>query len=251
MQATIISYLPGMFGEFFASCLEKTSSVFYRTTVTKDENNRYFYPNYLDVISFEFKNYPSSKQWNITSENLKLLHEIYKEKNICLPTHWYNELPMTKLPCQGIRICAETEKILKLSYAMWWLKSHLFSNKLWHQRRLEIDEMISKNTKHTNNLLKLRENYQNWKFLSYKFNTLTNNEPNLTKYFYVSYIQYKKENLKILKNYQLMKAESILVENPDYFQQNLNLLKDKLGIDYEDNLIIKRLFEYVKEYLKE
>lgn len=238
MQVIIVSYLPGMFGEFFANAICPNN------TVKIDSNNRFWYPNYLEVIGFECKNYPKDRAWPIGNRELAMLNNYYKDKTICLPTHWYNELSMTNLPCRAYRLYASDEKTLRLSYTLWWLKSHLYNVDPWPARWQELDDMIANNHPYKNDLIELKHNYHNWKFLSYKNNILVDNKPNLKNYIKKYYEFHQQGNARLVDGYNRYSAEQILTDYPDYSLENWSLIKNKLNVNSLEDNFLEILYEY-------
>lgn len=248
MKFVIVSYLPGMFGEFFSFQMVKESSNFVSANPIVDENNRFWYPNFLSTINLDCKNFSSDKKWPIDRLKLDMLETKFKDKLVCLPTHWYNDLHMTNLPCNGIRIYAQTIEVIKVSYVMWWLKSHIFANKLWPEREIELNSLIDTNVGSRDGLLELKLNFQNWKFLSYRNNYLVDNKPNLKFYLTRTYYRYIKNNFQFKSEYELYTAEKILMNNEEYASKNNALIKDKLGIYKLGDNFLNILYDYVKNF---
>jgi len=261
MKFIIISYIPGMFGEFFSSLLQSSDRRFFSDQDIKiNENNRYRYPNYLAPIKLDIKNHEESfNNWPITEDDVKTLETVYGDKWICLPTHWVHYHPnQSMLPAIGIRLYCGNIIDNNLSYCMWWLKSHIYSNTLWPSRRKIIENMIINNHMYKDQLIELliSDKFHNWKFLSYKRNILNNQKLDLNYYVKSTYRQ-----LLISKMYRppfenwLSVDIGKLVSNGDtgnietelalqnslnkeeieiYREKNLVLLKEKLNLTYDD-----------------
>lgn len=274
MKFVIISYIPGMFGEFFSSLLESSDSRFFSNHDIKiNENNRYRYPNYLTPINLDIKNHEGSfNNWPITEDNIKTLETVYGDKWVCLPTHWVHHHPnKSMLPGIGIRLYCGNIIDNNLSYCMWWLKSHIYADELWPSRRTEIENMIINNHIYKNQLIELliSDKFHNWKFLSYKRNILNNQNLDLRHYVKSTYNQ-----LLISKMYSppFENWESVdigkLVNNGEtediqnklglqnslnkqkiemYKEKNLVLLKEKLNLTY-DNLTTDYWLDVLSEY---
>lgn len=251
MQATILSYLPGMFGESIAGWIQEHDDRYVEAQITvEDDVNRYWYENLLGVINFEPKNIPTNLPWPINKTDLELLESTYKEKWICLPTHWYNHLSMTSLPSKGIRVVAETDTFLNLAYALWWIKSHVRTTMPWQGRFDEIDDMIKKGHRYSKELSELKVNYHNWKFLSYKNNILLNGLPDLYHYVKEYHNKYLHRNQSpLILGYEKLSAGEYLELNENYFEKNLALLKDKTSMALNDltkESFLDNIYNYAK-----
>ena len=250
-----------MFGEFFSSLLESSDSRFFSNrSISVNDNNRYIYPNYLLPIDLDIKNHERSfDTWPITEDNLKTLETVYGDKWICLPTHWIHRHPNhTMLPGIGIRLYCGSIVDNNLSYCMWWLKSHIYANKLWPSRRKEIENMIDNDHRYKDQLKELLDsnNFHNWIFLSYKRNIL--NDQNLDLRFYIKSTYYQLLDSKMyhppFENWIPVDIGRLVntgdtgdIENKlglqhsldkqkieSYKEKNLLLLKEKLNLTYND-----------------
>jgi hypothetical protein len=276
MQSLIISYPSGMFGEFTASLIEEGSDKFISNgTVKTTTENRFLYPNYLAPINFEGKTFPKHTPWPITDTQVDHLKSIYNDKWICIPTHWYSDdIGQCKLPCQGIVMYSTTPSIIKLSYSLFWIKSHVFANSAWPNRMQELQLMIDSNHQYAKELseLQVEGNYRNWKFLAYKFNFLKNGKLDLYHYISRHYHFYKKDiftlcsaspswfkfdignaihgdrtNLSLLEDYLNISINRQRVV--EYSEKNLAVLKDKLGFSLDDlssDIWLDTLYDYCK-----
>lgn len=244
MNALIISYLPGMHGEFFAKKISN-SEFFAQGTTTEDNTNRFYYPNFLGPIGKDVKNMTIDIGWNITEKEVGVLHSYYKEKWICLPTHWYNNLSLTNLPCKGIRLYAKNIKTLQLSYIMWWFKSHMKATVIWPDKEKEINQLLKTNPE----LKNFKNNFSNWKFMCYKFNLIKDGNPDLKKYIQFQYSKQLSNNFKEIQGYTRYPAEKICEFYPDYHQKNLDLLQERLNIKELKDDFLDLLHEYLIENL--
>ena len=156
MKCVILSYLPGMFGEFTADLLQTSSEKFYlESNSTTNQLNRVLFPNYLRPIGLMVKTFARNQSWPVTTDQIGVLENIYKDKWICIPTHWYaDKITLSNLPNIGIRLYCSDEKDLNLAYSMAWIKSHMVPQKLWKERRKEIEEMIKVKPQFTEDLQK-------------------------------------------------------------------------------------------------
>jgi hypothetical protein len=255
MQALIISYLGGMFGEFTASIIEAGSDKFISNNVVEiTKENRFLYPNYLAPINVDCKTFPRYTEWPINNQQIDQLHSVYGNKWICLPTHWYsNQIQQSNLPCQGIAMFSANLSIIKLAYSLLWIKSHVSAN-----RREELQLMVDTGHKYARELseLMLEGNYQNWKFLAYKHDLLKDGKTDLRYYMDRHFNFYKKHNFLSLKstdwfrfdignaihgnrqNLPLLEEHLGIVLNrekiSEYADKNLEIIKDKLGFTLTD-----------------
>jgi hypothetical protein len=147
MKVLILSYNPGMFGEFIATKIVESNSEF---ALTKETNttleNRFLYPNYLFPIDLDCKNLPAGTKWPISENDISILNSHYNDKTVCLPTHWYSKnIEDSNLPSLGIKLYSEDITIVNLAYCMFWIKSHVFATQLISSRRQEILNLIENN----------------------------------------------------------------------------------------------------------
>lgn len=271
MKAVVVSYQGGMFGEFFTDLLQSSDPKFYSCNNNFiDNRNKYSVPNYLDPINLAIKNMPFRKEWSITENDIKILNEVYGDRWICLHTHWLNKLEKTNIPnCIGIRLYCDFIPDINLSYCMWWLKSALYANNLWSEKRKEIEEAIKfghKFKKEVEELL-IPGNFHNWKFIAYNSNVLLKNDKLDLRHF----IRYKHAMIsewpippssklsgwiplnigQLIHRYDKYDKKierELSLENPldinkinSYREKNLILLKNTLGLDYEDLFSIRWL----------
>jgi hypothetical protein len=192
----------GMFGEFTASLIDQGSTKFVSDNiVAHTKENRFLYPNYLAPINFHCKTYPRDAEWNITEQDINYLNELYQNKWICLPTHWYSkDIRKTNLPSQGIAMFSTDPVTIRLSYSLFWIKSHAHATTAWPDRMDELQSLIDNNHPHSQELIKLQEvdGYQNWKYLAYKFNILKEGKADLRHYIYQHFAAYEKHNITLL-----------------------------------------------------
>lgn len=158
-EIILISYMPGMSGDFLAYLLHKNKN-FIKVENIVDEHNRYWFPPFIEGKVLEYGE--SSKCYNETNwpHDLKSICEtMYEKQSLCVPTHWYKP---TSTFDHAIRIYTEDTVTIRKAYACWWIKSHVNSNKPWLTRYNEIFELPEDIR---NDML---NNFHNWKFLSYK-----------------------------------------------------------------------------------
>ena len=261
MKCVILSYLPGMFGEFTADLLQTSSEKFYsESNSTTNQLNRVLFPNYLRPIGLMVKTFARNQNWLITTDQIDILKNIYKDKWFCIPTHWYaDKITLSNLPNTGIRLYCSDEKDLNLAYSMSWIKSHIVPQHLWKERQIEIEEMIKVKPELADDLQTLIDapSYQNWKFLSYQLNILKDNKPNLELYIRQRYSLYKnwnirdsqstddwltvdigkliredKTNLAQLEQYLDIKIDKSKLET--YKNRNAEVLYNTLKLSYDD-----------------
>ena len=250
-----------MFGEFTASIIEKGSDKFMSSRLVETtKENRFLYPNYLSPINFDYKTFPRYTEWPINNQQVDQLHNLYGDKWICLPTHWYSkQVQQTNLPCQGILMFSSNLSIIKLAYSLFWIKSHVFANSPWLTRREELQSMIDTGHKYANELSELisEGNYQNWKFLAYRHDLLKDGKLDLHYYINQHFNFYKKHNFLSYamssdwfkfdignaihgdqQNLPLLEEHLGIVLNKEriseYADKNLEIIKDKLGFTLND-----------------
>jgi hypothetical protein len=287
MKATLLSYLPGMNGDFLAFMIHQDPK-FYTITdnlisegIKISKYNKWNFPNLLEPIGLEAKIYPNNRSWIVDNNSLKVLEKIYGDKQIILPSHWYNMISVNStnnLFGQGIRLFVKERYILKICYALWWIKSHVIANDIWPHRQEEINEMILDNHKRRDLLLEILNSYHNWKFLSIKYDLLDEGKLDLytyvRRYFYEVYVKSNQtryrlnyrlldidnlfytdtSNIKILENYFDIDIDKSLIEI--YNRNNFNIIENYLGIkinspEFEnDKIYFDSIFEYAKNIIE-
>jgi hypothetical protein len=262
MEAVVVSYTGGLFGEFLCSELSKSNIFANDRKIELTPENRYLYPNYLLPIKLDVKTWPSDKVWPITKDHLSTLNELYQNKKILIPTHWF-QLKFTNcnLPGIGLRLHCQDIKWSRLSYCLYWIKSHARANSPWELRKQEIEQLISDNHRFTKEFKELLKpgNYMNWKYISYRYDVLNNGELDLKYYINKKWKLFESTN-KTIKNfpfknrwqyfdigqaiygdqlnlYDISKIVGVELDSrslKQYAQTNLEILEDKLKITIDD-----------------
>lgn len=245
-------------------------------------HNMWRFPNLLAPIGLEAKIYPSSRNWNCDKDAISKLNEMYQGKNILLPSHWYKTIDNTTtngLFNSGIRLFASNRKTLKITYALWWLKSHVIANDIWPHRREEIEEYQGTDYPNKHLLPKVLENYHNWKYNSMRYDILKNGEfdlrfyvenyfdkiyTNSNKITYInSYKFYDVDRIFFSKDDQLRLIEEHLdvkidrTQMKEYTEKNYSLIEKSLGFSVndpkfdDDNTYFNSIVEYAKEIINE
>jgi len=266
-----------MFGEFFCSILNQNYNFygaenFKELYAFQNTNNRWSFPEYLAPISFHTKTMPYSKPWNITDQQKQQLQNLYGDKDIIIPTHWYQQdLPAINMPVNGIRLYCSNDRVLLLSYILFWIKSHLYANNPWPSRAQELQELIDDNHQYSNQFRELLKpgQYHNWKFLSYRYGTLLDGRADLEYYIEQKWKWYKKINKIFSHSWYNLDIGNILhgdQSNLDKFEKyysvhlnstairqyavdNIALIETELGITIEELYTYwqSKLLRYVKE----
>lgn len=273
-----------MFGEFFCSLLGQ-DKFFYKSLENsnieeyKNKNNRWLYPEYLSIVNFHAKTRSSEDSWHFDQNQINTLTEHYNQKNILVPTHWYQDtLENIHLPTKGIRLYCSNQNILLLSYVLFWIKSHIYANNPWPNRIKEIKELITNNHKHSKNFqeLLLDGRYHNWKFLSYKNDWLLSGKTNLSHYMMLHWIRNKNSNSKLSSHWYnldigdllygdtttLIQFEKDFSINLDrnlidvYKKENIDLVQKELEIEIQDlainwHFLLSKYSERKMNYHKE
>jgi hypothetical protein len=281
MKVLILSYNPGMFGEFIATKIVESNTKFASNKETKTTpENRFLYPNYLFPINIDCKNLPAESKWLISEKDISILNSHYSDKTICLPTHWYsNNIEQSNLPSHGIAMFSTNLSIIKLAYSLFWIKSHVFANNPWELRAKELQSMIDNNHPYAKDLRNLQTegNYRNWKFLSYKYGFLKDGQTDLYHYMCSSFTFYKRNNLQLCtasadwfrfdignaihsnqKNISLLEEHLGIALNrqqiSEYATKNLTIIKDKLGFTLDDlssDGWLDTLYDYCKSEMQD
>jgi hypothetical protein len=194
MKPIIVSYQPGMFGEFFVSLVHASGKDFYHVPdLATTESNRVLFPNYLAAIDLDVKTFPSNKEWPVTIEQVAKLESTYGDQSFCVPTHWFNNISMTNLPCKGVRLHSSDLEHIDRAYCLSWIKSNISDLQAWPARRKEIEDLISSGHQYSHQLTELldADRYENWKFLAYKLGILINGQADLEHYIRTRYKWYK------------------------------------------------------------
>lgn len=272
MITPIISYLPGMSGDFLAWHIHLDEKFFPIKQIDVTDKNQFLFPNMLEVLGEEAKNFPAARKWPIDSANLEILRNLYDNKNICFPTHWFNRLNHCLLPdflTKAVRLYCRDKNTLKLCFFLWCIKSHAIANDPWDERVVELGQLIQLGDHRQEQLQALTKSFHNWKFLALKYNILLDGKLDLLTYlrdyynkFYaiwnsrptpeeylkltVEDVIYSGTALEKLENYLDVKlSRSDIAE---YAERNLNLVESELGIkfasaEYQDDSIFFNLLE--------
>ncbi len=266
-----------MFGEFFCSVLNQNykfygAENFKELHAFQNNNNRWVFPEYLAPINFHAKTIPPSKQWNITDQQKQQLQSLYGNKNILVPTHWYQQdFSSMNVPVTGIRLYCSNINILLLSYILFWIKSHVYANNPWPSRIQEIQELIDNDHQYSDQFRKLLTpgQYHNWKFLSYRYDTLLDGQADLEYYVQQKWEWLKKTNETFSDHWynldignilygdqsELEKFEKDLSVHIDrtaiirYANANISLIETELGMTTKelDTHWQSQLLRYIKE----
>ena len=269
MQAVIISYPSGMFGEFTADLIHRSGNSFCKNNEsTKDDTNRFLFPNYLLPIGVDVKTFPSAESWPISDTQINTLTQLYKNQKFCIPTHWYNDnISLTNIPSIGLKLISNDPQDINLAYCLSWLKSHVNAQTLWPARQQEIINLIKAQHPQSKQLetLLTDKNYQNWKFICYKMNL----PADLSSYIATRYEWYKKwatgtggeqwntfdigqlvhgsgANCRQLESLLDLTIDKNIIEQ--YRNSNVDMLKSTLGIS---NLSGTDWLEHLKNYCLE
>lgn len=244
-----------MFGEFTCYLFSLNSQFINNVQPVITNDNRYLFPNYLDIINLNIKNLDSKKDLLLSNSDLNTLNYHFRNKNVLIPTHWYHNV--SNFSDINIRLVTSNINIIKLSYCLFWIKSHK-KTLLWDEREKEICELIKNNHKNSNLLKALlnQSEYHNWKFVAIRDNLLKNNELNLNFYiekkfltYLISAISNKKYNnwtyydigkllhgdMSNINDIELLlgiKINKHLIE--EYREKNLITIKKYLNLTLED-----------------
>lgn len=272
MNTPIISYLPGMSGDFLAWHIHLDEKFFPIKNIDVTDKNQFLFPNMLEALGEEAKNFPAERKWPIDAANLEILRNLYDNKNICFPTHWLNRLTHCLLPnflTTAVRLYCRDKDTLKLCFFLWCVKSHAVANDPWDGRVVELEQLIQLGDHRQEELIKLRHSFHNWKFLALKYDILLDGKLDLLTYlreyynrFYTvwntrlapaGYLKLTVEDV-IYTGTELEKLENYLdvkINRQDiaaYADKNINLVESELGIkfaskEYQDDAIFFNLLE--------
>lgn len=258
MKATLISYMPGMSGDFISFLVHQDpkfypisqESDYYTIRLTR--HNMWRFPNLLEPIGLEAKIYPY-KQWRVTAESLKVLNDVYGDRQILLPSHWYSDISPKLtggLFNQGIRLFVKDPRVLKICYALWWIKSHTIANDIWPHRREEIQAMIDGDHPLKNLLESMLASYHNWKFLSIKYNLLDNGQFNIHSYIrrYFREVYAPKNHANIQENYLTLCLDNVIygdMSELKRLEQYLEVTVDRTSVEQYTDTNYKLLENYL------
>jgi hypothetical protein len=240
MKATLVSYLAGMSGDFLSFLIHRDPK-FYSiaddiipNNIKITEHNMWRFPNLLYPIGLEAKIYPNNRNWAVNHDSLGKLHEIYGDKEILLPSHWYgyiNQYTTNGLFDRGVRLMVRDRHILKICYALWWIKSHTIANEIWPHRQEEIDEMIANNHPRKDLLLSILNSYHNWKFMSIRYNLLKDGQLDINTYIrrYFNEVYSGANHAKIKLNYLVVELDNLIYGD----QSNLSQLDEYFGVNID------------------
>lgn len=159
---TLISYAPGMSGDFISFLIHQDKSYFPVDESIIDDHNRYFFPYFVPFVVPEMDD---NKTWNKRHwpEKIKERVEDTYSNNICVPTHWYLDPVNANFADTFIRLYSDDEYTVRRAYAFWWLKSHSWCTDPWQRRIAEVKDSMT-----AEQASELLGNYHNWKFLAFK-----------------------------------------------------------------------------------
>jgi len=254
-----------MGGDFLAFQIHKDSKYF---QISNDElvnglkvtnQNMWRFPNLLKPIGLEAKIYPSKNAWQVDSAALEKLLATYNNMNIVLPAHWYNDISVEKtngLFSSAVRLIAKEKHVLKIAYALWWIKSHVVANEIWPHRQEELEEYFKSNEPNRELMKDILSSYHNWKYMSIKYNLLNNGNLDLNYYIRNHFAKLYSEGNKILytRNYQFIDIDNLYYNSMDnielierrfdvkidrsqvkeYASSNLDLIQECLGFNVDD-----------------
>lgn len=246
------------------------------------EQNMWRFPNLLAPIGLEAKIYPNNRDWTVNEESMAVLNDIYGDKNIILPAHWYRSItPQTTngLFDKGIRLYAGDKKTLKFTYALWWIKSHVIANEIWPHRQEEIEELLQSDNPNKHLMPDVLENYHNWKYMSLRFDLLKDGQFDLRHYVEEFFNKIYAPGNKILFQfkYSSYDVDKIFYSNMDeldllekeldvkidrqqvkeYASINRNLIEECLGFGIDsdqfndDNIYFDAIINYAKDIINE
>lgn len=259
MKATLVSYLAGMSGDFISFLIHQDPK-FYSIqddiipqNIRTTQHNMWRFPNLLFPIGLEAKIYPNNRAWSVNDESLKILHQLYGEKQILLPSHWYgaiNQATTNGLFDSGIRLLVKNRKILKICYALWWIKSHTIANEIWPHRQEEIDEMLKNNHPRKDLLLQILDSYHNWKFMSIRFNLLKDGQFDIHTYIrrYFNEVYSMANHARITNNYLVVELDNLIYGN----LENLGILENHFDVNIDRaavNNYTNTNYQLIEKYL--
>lgn len=159
---TLISYAPGMSGDFISYLIHQHPDYISVDESIIDDHNRYFFPYFVPFVVPEMDD---NKTWNKPHwpDNIKDRVDKAYNKNVCVPTHWYLNTENADFADTFIRLYSDDEYTIRRAYAFWWLKSHSWCTDPWKRRIDEVNESMS-----PEQATELLSNYHNWKFLAFK-----------------------------------------------------------------------------------
>lgn len=250
----LLSYHPGLSGDFVAYCVHKDPAYHQVGNNLKRDDNRYMFPDLTsELLNIDAKMMLPDKAIPFTEEHFKLLQKQYNGKHIVLPTHWYCNHEI-KLFDKRIRLYTDNEEILRMSYVHWWLKSHMACIEVWPSRIEQINEIQDSAIR--NDLL---ENFHNWKYLAYKFNIQQDLQTYIIEFYttvyrplasrtyeqqftYIDINDLYNGKLDMFNNEFEVNIDSKLVS--DYTNSNIQLINEK-GINVNTNKFLTQLYKYV------
>lgn len=252
----LLSYQPGMSGDFIASNVHQDKKFYDISSDIRDHNNRYWFPCLTrDITSTQIKHVRNYESMPFTDADFLKFNQVYKDKNVVFPTHWYSDLDSSKFEVL-IRLYTDNPTIVNISYAMWWIKSHATSSSWpWNNRLDEIHKIPSGDIKDD-----LITKYHNWKYLAYKFNIPIDFDIYVKEFFnriYYPYATSTKHNqfryldLNTLYTNELTDINEIFGTRIDeytvqeYTSNNIRLLQEN-DIKYESESFLDSLIPYLK-----
>ena len=223
----LISYRPGLSGDFLAHTIHKNPGFKRIDDSVIDSYNRYFMPELLFMAHGSKEN---AKTWDSPQWPEDLDHslwKVYREENICVTTHWSHNPESAYFADHKVLLYTEDELTSWKAYACWWIKSHAWCSEPWTRRveevRSEMPPEIAED---------LLANYQNWKFLSYRMGIYPYD---LKKYMKMRYDRFYK-NTRNPNNYQY----DAVIDIKDIFNRTVtNVVGQEIDEESVINYVIK------------
>ena len=258
MKIFLLSYNPGMFGEFISDMIQNSGTNFYnKQPSTNSLHNRVLYPNYLSLINRDMKIHRDD-DFTLADYELQILENAYHGLNVCIPTHWFYSLKNTNLPCEGIRLYSNKLKYINLAYCMAWIKSHIHSVSI-EPRRKELEIFVRSGHKYSELIESElnKGNFRNWKYLAIMNNMLKDGNLDMDYYIRQRAVQHIKTSVNQqhrLPEWNYIDAGEMVHGNmsnitdletliqgtldkdhiASYAQKNIKLLKNTTGLTIND-----------------
>ena len=256
MKLYLLSYTPGYSADFLASLIHKDKKFYQIEDVERSSDNRFLFPNFPKTFHSKMTDNISKLE---LKDDLAYLQETYN-KNLCINVHMFANIqgPYEK----KVKVYASSETSRRISYAMWWYKSHI-ENEVPNAERLEFIMSNSDVPEH------LKTNFNKWKYLAwFKFK-----QPNMSLLDYIN-AMYKLnsepgsmpapfsgfDNLDLDKliytdnidTSEINRLFDVTIDKDmleQYRDKNYRILKD-IGVDPNSNMFFDQLHKYLLESMK-
>lgn len=230
---TIFSYLAGMSGDFIAYLVHQNPG-YLQIDNPKNANNRYVFPSLtLEPLQFDAKIHDLDARTHqdqfLSSVDIDKILKYYNKQHLVIPTHRFIATFDDRLTY--VRLFTHNIPIARLSYAMFFLKSHCNLEEPYPSRLEQIKSIDNEIVRE-----QLLTNYAKWKWLAWRYECCDIEKGFDTRYYVRNYfIRYYyifgHLDSKFRQGYNYIDANELI------YKQNTNELCKLLDVDLDKVLL--------------